>query len=171
MRVAAGDRRSYGAIAFHDARAFWAGVIAVSAGVVLHLPMYFDAADMHYRLEGMAVSGEMYLGMALIIVGIAACVYGVLPRRERADRASSLRVKALDDAPIRWEHVALLAVMAIAITIDVMKPVTLGFVVPGFAKEYGLKSPLNPHGHPASALLPLAGITGTVIGSAIWGWL
>src|SRR4051794_4199965 len=134
--------------------------------------MYFGASDMHYRLDGMAVTGEMYAGMALIIVGIAACVYGVLPRRARADeRVSHLRVKALDDAPIRWSHIALLAVLAIAVTIDVMKPVTLGFVVPGFGKEYGLKSPLNPHAHTPSALLPLAGITGTVIGSFIWGWL
>src|SRR3954469_21613645 len=172
MGAATGGRRSYGAIGFHDARFFWAGVLAVSAGVILHLPMYFGASDMHYKLEGMAVTGEMYAGMALIIVGIAACVYGVLPRRARADEhVSHLRVKALDDAPIRWSHIALLAVLAIAVTIDVMKPVTLGFVVPGFGKEYGLKSPLNPHAHTPSALLPLAGITGTVIGSFIWGWL
>src|SRR3954452_5207769 len=172
MGAATSGRRSYGAIAFHDARFFWAGVLAVSAGVILHLPMYFGASDMHYKLEGMAVTGEMYAGMALIIVGIAACVYGVLPRRARADEhVSHLRVKALDDAPIRWSHIALLAVLAVAVTIDVMKPVTLGFVVPGFGKEYGLKSPLNPHAHTPSALLPLAGITGTVIGSFIWGWL
>src|SRR6266540_2446917 len=34
--------------------------------------------------------------------------------------------------------------MAVAVTIDVMKPTTLAFVVPGVAREYGLKSPLNP---------------------------
>jgi putative MFS transporter len=61
--------------------------------------------------------------------------------------------------------------MAIAVTIDVMKPTTLAFVVPGFAAEYGLKSPVNPNGHPPAALLPLAGIAGTVIGSFLWGWL
>src|SRR3954454_1578089 len=114
MRAAAGGRRSYGAIAFHDARVFWAGVLAVSAGVILHLPMYFGASDMHYRLDGMAVTGEMYVGMALIIVGIAACVYGVLPRRAADEHVSRLRVKALDDAPIRWSHIALLAVLPVA---------------------------------------------------------
>ena len=63
-------------------------------------------------------------------------------------------------------------VMAIAVTIDVMKPVTLGFVVPGMAREYGLKHPvLNPQGHTPVSLLPFFGITGTVIGSFLWGWL
>src|SRR5262249_30076113 len=58
-----------------------------------------------------------------------------------------------------------------AITIDVMKPTTLSFVTPGMAQEYGLKSALTPHGHPAAALLPLFGIGGTVIGSWLCGWL
>jgi putative MFS transporter len=37
--------------------------------------------------------------------------------------------------------------------------------------EYGLKSALNPHGDIPVALLPLAGISGTVVGSFVWGWL
>src|SRR5438477_10062514 len=37
--------------------------------------------------------------------------------------------------------------------------------------EYGLKSPLNRSGSIPAALLPLAGIAGTVLGSFIWGWL
>lgn len=61
--------------------------------------------------------------------------------------------------------------MAAALTIDVMNPTTLAFVVPGLGAEYGLRSPIDPDGHPAAALLPLAGIAGTVIGSLSWGWL
>ena len=80
-------------------------------------------------------------------------------------------MRALDDAPMRPAHVGLLIVMAIAVTIDVMKPTTLAFVVPGMAQEYGLRSPLNPGGTVPVALLPLSGITGTVIGSFFWGWL
>jgi MFS transporter, putative metabolite:H+ symporter len=56
------------------------------------------------------------------------------------------------------------------VTIDAMKPITLSFVAPGMAKEYGLTSPANPHGGLPVALLPLAGISGTVIGSFLWGW-
>lgn len=155
---------------FHHARAFWAGVAAVTAGVVLHLPMYIEARDMDYMLRGMRVDGMMLAGMALIVVGLAATAYGLLPRRSDAAPAG-LRVQALDDAPIGRAHVALLLVLAAAVTIDVMKPVTLGFVAPGMAREYGLKSPVNPDGSAPVALLPLAGIAGTVIGSFLWGWL
>ena len=172
MRSAAERLSAYGAISFHSAAAFWAGAAAVTAGVVLHLPMYLDASDMHYRLTGMAMDTGMYVGMALILVGIALAAYGVIPRRSAGDdEVSRLRVKSLDDARIRPAHIGLLVVMAVAVTIDVMKPVTLGFVVPGFTKEYGLKSPLNPHADVPAAYLPLAGIAGTVIGSFLWGWL
>ena len=151
----------------------WAGILAVAAGVLLHLPMYVGAADMDYRLAGMDVDAPMVLGMVLIVVGLGVTAYGLLPRRP-ADpdvALAGLRVRALDDAPIRPAHVGLLVVMALAVTIDVMKPTTLAFVLPGFAEEYGLKSPLNPTGHPPSALLPLSGIAGTVIGSFLWGSL
>jgi putative MFS transporter len=80
-------------------------------------------------------------------------------------------VRALDEAPISPAHVALMLVMAAAVTIDVMKPATLSFVLPGMTREYGLRSPLHPTGSIPAALLPLAGITGTVLGSFLWGWL
>jgi putative MFS transporter len=159
-------------VRFQHPTAFWLGVAAVSAGVVLHLPIYINGADTGYALVGMEADGSMKLGMVLIVVGTAAAFYGLMPNRSGADgHVAHVRVRALDDAPITRTHVGLLLVMAAAITIDVMKPVTLGFVVPGMAAEYGLKSPLNPTGDVPVALLPLAGIAGTVIGSFLWGSL
>jgi putative MFS transporter len=151
----------------------WVGIVAVSAGVLLHLPMYLGAADDGYMLEGMPVDTPMLVGMILIFLGLGLTAYGLFPRTRVTAEAGVARVsvRPLDDAKINGAHVGLLLVMAAAVTIDVMKPTTLAFVVPGFAAEYGLKSPINPAGHPAAALLPLAGITGTVIGSLIWGWL
>jgi putative MFS transporter len=152
--------------------AFWAGIGAVTAGVALHLPMYLGARDMGYRLEGMAVDVPMAVGMVLILIGLAATAVGLFPRTSGATTSpATIRVRALDDTRIRPAHVGLLVVMAAAVTIDVMKPTTLAFVVPGMTKEYGLKSALNPDGNVPAALLPLAGIVGTVIGSFIWGWL
>ena len=158
---------------FAHPTAFWSGAAAVTLGVVLHLPMYFGAADQGYRLEGMPVDRWMWLGMVLILAGMAATLYGIVPRGTAAvaDAAGRVRIRALDDAPLRKAHVALLVVMATAVTIDITKPTTLGFVVPGFSQEYGLKSPLNPDAGVPAALLPLSGITGTVIGSFVWGWL
>ncbi len=134
--------------------------------------MYLGARDMDYRLVGMAMDGPMVAGMGLILVGLAATVYGLFPPSSSLrPSTSSLQVKALDDAHLSVTHVGLLLVLAAAVTIDVMKPVTLSFVVPGMAEEYGLRSASNPAGTVPVAYLPLAGISGTVLGSFLWGWL
>src|SRR6266508_4916871 len=129
-------------IAFAHRRAFWFGIAAVSAGVVLHLPTYVGARAMGYRMAGMPMDPSMKAGMALIVIGIALSAYGLVPRGAGADpeRVAGVQVAALDEAPLRRAHLTLLAVMAVAVTIDVMKPTTLAFVVPGVAEEYGLKS-------------------------------
>ena len=162
-----------GGVTFHHPRAFWFGAAAATAGVILHLPMYIGARDMGYRLAGMPMDAPMMMGMALIIVGLVASLYGLYPpsAHSTAAFASRISVRAMDEAPILPVHLGLLVVMAIAVTIDVMKPTTLAFVVPGMAQEYGLRSPLNPAGEVPVAYLPLSGITGTVIGSFLWGWL
>ncbi|MGV9252040.1 MFS transporter [Streptomyces sp. NPDC003697] len=158
---------------FEHPLAFWTGTLACTAGVLLHLPMYVSARSMGYHMNGMRPDTPMIVGMVLIGAGLLAVLYGLVPRHAKEIRRSSARIRihALDDAPIRGQHVALLIVLAIAVTIDVMKPTSLSFVAPGVAQEYGLKSPMNPHGHIPVSWLPLAGITGTVIGSLLWGWL
>jgi putative MFS transporter len=160
-------------IVFPHRGAFWAGIAAVAGGVVLHLPMYIGARDMGYRLAGMPMSAEMEVGMALILAGLALVAVGLVPRAgvPGAARHARVRVRALDDTPIRKAHVALLVVMAAAVTIDVMKPTTLAFVVPGMADEYGLKSPLHPDAAVPVAWLPLCALTGMALGSVGWGWL
>jgi MFS transporter, putative metabolite:H+ symporter len=152
---------------------FWAGTLAVVIGVILHLPMYAAAKDMGYRMVGMPVDVVMIIGMVLICTGLAATIWGLVPRDHVRTHASDVhvRVRALDDVPIRAAHVGLMLVMAIAVTIDVMKPATLSFVMPGVTREYGLRSPLHPTGAVPAALLPFSGILGTVLGSFVWGWL
>lgn len=151
---------------------FWIGALLITVGVGLHLPMYIHSADTKFRMAGMPMDGMMLFGMAAIIAGLAASFWGLYPRSDQAVRSvSQIRVRALDDAPINKTHVGLLLAMAVGVTIDIMKPTTLAFVVPGMTLEYGLKSPLNPGGTIPAAYLALAGITGTVLGSFIWGWL
>jgi putative MFS transporter len=135
--------------------------------------MYYSARSMGYQMNGMQPDAAMIIGMALIGVGLAAGLYGLMPQGAGAisQRAARIRVRAMDDAPVNWRHVALLVALALAITIDVMKPTTLSFVTPGVAREYGLKSAITPHGTLPVALLPLCGIGGTVVGSWLWGWL
>jgi putative MFS transporter len=158
---------------FRHPVAFWAGVVACSIGVALHIPMYYGARTMGYHMAGMRPDAAMIIGMVLIGAGLVAGLYGLMPTAsgEIQQRAARIQVRALDDAPLRPQHLALLVALAIAITIDGMKPAALSFVAPGMAQEYGLKSAVTPHGHLPVSLLPLAGIGGTVLGSWLWGWL
>lgn len=167
-----GSVRHVAGITFRNATAFWVGSTASAVGVVLHLPMYIGARGRHYRMAGMHPDITMMVGMALIISGMALSFYGLIPKStpENEPRAD-VRVAVMGDTRITPTMARLLVLMALAVVIDAMKPITLAFVAPGMAKEYGLTSPANPHGGLPVALLPLCGIIGTVIGSFMWGWL
>ena len=131
-------RTGTGGLTFHHPAAFWLATAAVTAGVLLHLPMYVGARDMEYHLAGMAVDAPMKVGMVLVLAGVAAAAYGLFPPLSARRAAAPVRVRALDDAKLSRAHVGLLLVLAGAVTIDVMKPVTLSFVVPGMALAYVL---------------------------------
>jgi MFS transporter, putative metabolite:H+ symporter len=173
QRLPAGRKNN--GISYEHPFAFWLGVSTTTIGVLLQLPMYYDARMNHYRLAGMPVTPMMQIGMSMLFVGVALTIWGLFPNRRQGDpsqSAGTIRIAAMDDAPIRASHVALLLVLAVAITIDVMKPAAFAFLAPGAAAEYGLRSPLHPHAHALPiALYPLAGIGGTTVGSFIWGWL
>jgi MFS transporter, putative metabolite:H+ symporter len=150
-----------------DRQALWAfvlGCVAVTAGVLLHLPMFLMARDMGYQLSGMPMDAPMLFGMALIIVGVLVAAYGLLPRNLAAQRAASagIVVDAPEDAPLSKAHWRLMAVLVVALIIDVMKPASLGFTVPGMVSEYGvLKATVS--------LVPFFALMGTVTGSVLWG--
>lgn len=167
-------RFGYNEVSSGHALAFWTGAALTAAGVALQLPMYFMARGMHYRLAGMPVTAEMLIGMGMIFLGLAVTAYSLFPQaRTRAGRTelSAISIRPLDDARIGRSHITLLLVMSIAVTIDGMKPAAFAFVVPGTEAEYGLRGPLHPTAHSLPiGLYPLSGITGTVLGSLIWGW-
>ena len=162
-----------GGVSFHHPIAFWLGVFLVTAGVAGHLPMYWMARDNGFRMAGMPMDDSMLMGMVAIVIGMLASLYGLYPRTAvaKAELANQIRVSTLDDAPLNLTHVSLLLAMALAVTIDIMKPTSLAFVMPGMTAEYGLKSPLNPNGTLPAVWIALTGIAGTVLGSFVWGWL
>ncbi len=59
-------------------------------------------------------------------------------------------------------HWTLMVVLVVALTIDVMKPASLGFVMPGMTREYGVPKA-------QASLVPFFALVGTVVGSLIWG--
>ena len=158
---------------FANPTAFWIGGAAVIAGVLAHIPMSLMARDMRYRLAGMLMDQTMILGMYAFVAGLLISLYSLLPRSTNAiaRRVSQLEVTTLDDVKISSAHVGLLIAMAFAVTIDVMKPTALAFVMPGMSLEYNLWSPINPHATVPVSLIALASITGTVLGSVLWGCL
>ncbi len=139
-------------------------MIAVTAGVVLHIPMFMMGKSMGFQLYGMPMGADMYWGMALIIGGVAVAAYGLLPRNVAGQLAASqdIVVSPPEDAPLTAAHWRLMAVLVIALVIDVMKPASLGFTIPGMTSEYGV--PKN-----VASLVPLFALTGTVTGSVVWG--
>jgi len=156
-------------LTFHHPVAFWLGCAAVIAGVLAHLPMLAMAAPMHYQLAGMAMDNTMRIGMALVPLGVLLAGYGLMPRLEQMRRTlhpdrSPLPFLAADHVPLNREHWKLVAVLIVALAVDVMKPATIGFVMPGMAAEYGISAS-------TTGLLALSALTGTAVGSVVWGRL
>src|SRR5438132_10482739 len=119
------------------AGAFWIGSAAVTAGTLLHLPMFWMGRDIGFRLAGMPMDEGMYVGMALIVAGIAATAYGLRPQRP-SDRATAVLIAQPADAPLTRAHWTQMGILAVALVIDVMKAGSLGFVTPGMRAEYGI---------------------------------
>lgn len=155
-------------VTFHHPAAFWLGCLLVAAGVCLHLPMYVMAAPMHFRLAGMAMDLPMEIGMVLIPSGVLLAAYGLMPRlaqvRLTTRAGGRLHWHVADNVPLHAEHWKLVAVLAVALTIDVMKPASLAFVMPGMALEYGIS--MSTVGY-----LALSALIGTAVGSVVWGRL
>jgi putative MFS transporter len=152
-----------------DRRGLWAfvlGVILVTAGVLLHMPMFLMGRMTHYRLDGMPMGIDMYFGMAAIIGGVAIAAYGLLPSNIAEQRSTNraIVVTPPEDAPLSLAHWTLMSVLVVALGIDIMKPASLGFTIPGMIAEY--------HRTKATvSLVPFCALLGTVVGSIVWGAL
>jgi len=150
-----------------DRRGLWAfilGVLLVTSGVLLHLPMFLMGRMTHFRLYGMPMGNDMIAGMVAIILGIAIAAYGLLPSDISRQLAASqdIVVTPPEDAPLSKAHWTLMSVLVIALIIDIMKPASLGFTIPGMVGEYGVPKA-------TASLVPFFALTGTVVGSVIWG--
>ncbi len=150
-----------------DRRGLWAfilGVGAVTAGVVLHIPMFLMGRETGFRLAGMPVGADMIAGMIAIIGGVGIAAYGLLPRDMSRQQAQSraIVVSPPEDQPLTRAHWILMSVLVIALVIDIMKPASLGFTLPGMIAEYD-------QSHSVVSLVPFAALAGTVVGSLVWG--
>ena len=166
------DRTSSG-IAFHHPLAFWAGCALILAGVASHMPMFMMGRHTHWQMVGMPMDAWMLWGMAMIPAGVLLAGYGLMPRlammRESLHGHGHLPGRhqyfhVADGVPLNREHWKLVVVLVIALAVDVMKPATLGFVMPGMSAEYAIT-------RPTASVLALVALIGTTVGSIVWGRL
>lgn len=154
-------------LSFHHPVAFWLGCAAIVAGVLAHIPMFLCAAEMHYEMVDMPMDTPMLIGMALIPLGVALAAYGLMPRigrMRRGPHGRPLQFHIADGVPLNREHWKLVLVLIVALTVDVMKPATLGFVMPGLTREYAISKQ-------SAGFLALVALTGTTVGSVVWGYM
>jgi putative MFS transporter len=126
--------------------------------------MFLMGRMTHFRLYGMPMGNDMIAGMGAIILGIGIAAYGLLPKNISRQLAASqdIVVTPPEDAPLSRAHWTLMCVLVIALIIDIMKPASLGFTIPGMVSEYGVPKA-------TASLVPFFALTGTVVGSVIWG--
>jgi putative MFS transporter len=144
--------------------AFVLGVIAVTVGVLMHAPMFWMGRHTHFVLYGMAMGSDMVAGMVLIVAGIGVAAYGLLPNdvSRLISASQDVVVSPPEDAPLSMAHWTLMGVLVIALVIDIMKPASLGFTIPGMVNEYGVPKA-------TASLVPFFALCGTVVGSILWG--
>lgn len=154
-------------LSFHHPLAFWLGCALLVAGVFAHAPMFLMGQHTHWQMVGMPMSTEMWVGMAMIPLGLLLSAYGMMPRIARMRAAPGggrgpVHFHVADGVALNREHWTLVLVLVVALTVDVMKPATLGFVMPGMSAEYAI-------GKSTASLLALVALTGTTVGSILWG--
>jgi putative MFS transporter len=153
---------------FHHPIAFWIGCIAIIGGVLAHVPMFMMGRHTGYQMVGMEMDATMLTGMALIPLGVLLAMYGLMPRIAQMQKSlhgdSHLQFHVADGVPLNREHWKLVIVLVIALAVDVLKPATLGFVMPGMTTEYEISKQ-------TAGVLALVALTGTTVGSVLWGRL
>jgi MFS transporter, putative metabolite:H+ symporter len=152
-----------------DRKGVWAfalGCLAVTVGVLMHIPMFLMGRHMHFVLAGMPMDSDMIFGMFLIVGGCLVAAWGLLPRNIQSQRAQAaeIEIAAPEDAELGRAHWGLMIVLVVALIIDTMKPASLGFTVPGMVSEYEVPKE-------TVSLVPFFALVGTMTGSFVWGVL
>lgn len=148
---------------------FTFGCLLVLAGVLAHAPMFWMGRYTHWQMVGMPMSTGMWAGMAVIPIGLVLAGWSLMPRRRVANGTAATAENMFlfhvaDHVRLNRAHWTLVVVLVVALAIDVMKPATLGFVLPGLGREYAID-------HATAGWLPLVALTGTTVGSIAWGRL
>lgn len=146
---------------------FWLGAMVATVGILMQLPMVFMQHDMDTQMNmvmPLSMNTQMNIGMALDAIGLVIAGYGLFAGRRTAPPPPGVRytVRTRPDVKITTVHRKLIAFLSLGMIIDVMKPTTIAFIEPGMRVEYHISTS-------TVAWMPVAALTGTVIGSIVWG--
>lgn len=154
---------------------FSVGTALLAVGVTLQVPDVLERARADMAGPPMSMSPLMSLGMVCEVIGLAVAATALCrgndvqsarePARDSGRepaRRKSVRLPVVEYGKFTRRYWATSAVLAMALVIDIMKPLTVGFVMPGMRREYGLSPAV------VSWLLVVA-LIGTVVGSVLWG--
>ena len=133
--------------------------------LLAHFPGFIDSSQQGYQMAGLPVDDVMMIGMVLIPSGFLLATFGLMPRLGQLHHnlhGRPIQFHVADGAPLNREHWLLVMVLLVALAVDVMKPATLGFVMPGMSREYGISKQ-------TAGWLALVALTGTTVGSVVWG--
>ena len=142
-------------------------VVCIVVGVALHVAEYARKANSHGWLPPGAAMGSMEMGgMVLVTCGVISAgifmftFYDVAALQKAPKKIifTPAYFDLLHNADWTWAHTKICLILLLAITIDLMKPATLGFIMPGLLAEYKLTKTQG-------AILPTIAIAGTVKGS------
>ncbi|MBI3732546.1 MAG: MFS transporter [Chloroflexi bacterium] len=86
------------------------------------------------------------------------------PTTEAQLREGQAIIDALDNSPLTRRHQIFLVALVAALTFDYAKPFNIAFVIPGMKAMWGLSAV-------ESSYLAVAGLSGIVIGSVVWGFV
>jgi putative MFS transporter len=115
--------------------AFACGVALMALGVAAHVPDLARASEMGYRLSGMPMSALMWMGIVAIVGGLALATWALLRRTPKVARAVTPVGERLEVQRVGVPHVLLALIAMSALVVDVLKPATIGFVLPGLRDE------------------------------------
>jgi putative MFS transporter len=141
-------------------------VVCIVAGVALHVAEYAVKANSRGWLPPGAAMGSMEMGgMVLVTCGVISAglfmftFYDVAALQKAPKKIifTPAYFDLLHNANWTWAHTKICLILLLAITIDLMKPATLGFIMPGLLAEYKLTKTQG-------AILPTIAIAGTVKG-------
>jgi len=153
--------------------AFTSSIIITIIGVSLHIVGYTKLANKFgfYPKHPDMGTPTMGVGMAFVTLGTIAsyiftfCIAGVTPPPKNFKVTFTPRyLELLHNAKWTNEHSMLVFRLCLSVAIDMMKPATIGFTMPGLLKEYKMTKVQG-------SILPIVAIAGTVGGSLIWGFM